>query len=163
MIDVPTVAGWFLILSNKKKIPFYYLMLMFLFFWWWWLLWFHMICLYVSTSILFYFRFKSSQVKSSQVKSSQVKCVGSSFHHDDYTTSYSPPTWPSLSISSNLRPTTRLWPISYRIYIVLLLAPISFSPVQSSRVHCDASYDDLISFSPVLCIKPTLLIHHQQS
>ena len=50
--------------------------------WWWWIIWVQMICLYESISILFWF------------KSSQVKCIGSSLHGDDFTTSYSPTTWP---------------------------------------------------------------------
>jgi len=62
-----------------------------------WIIWVHMICIYKSMSIVFWF------------KSSQVKCDGSSLHGADFTTSSSPATWPKLSTSVTIRSTIWIW------------------------------------------------------
>jgi len=108
------------------------------------------LCLYKSITILFWFN------------SSQVKCIGSSLHGDDFTTGYSPTTWPRLSTTSTtLLSILRIWillvglppqsPIQcywwrflyYVVSIVIMIQEISISCLlRMSLVITSVSYND---------------------
>ena len=95
-----------------------------------------MICFYKSISIIFWF------------KSSQVKCDGSSIHGDDFTTSYSPTTWPKLLTSATLRSTIRChwWRLLYYIVSIAIIIHVISIPclLRISLVVTSMSYNDTL-------------------
>ena len=79
-------------------------------------------------------------------KSSQVKCIGSSLHGDNFTTSYSPTTWPRLLTTTTLHSTTWIW-----FFIVMSTYTLSYTMLLMTIIilRCIYYHYDTCNFNSV--------------